>query len=155
MLKSLSEMIFELLHYRKLMTFCALIFDARDNSCQFANAGHPFPVWCDHDGKLKALDKEALPLGVSPKRSNYLTVESSFQPGDLMLLYTDGIAEGAGPDGNAFGFDRVRDIVVNNREHNSEEIKDTLLSEFWQHYQREELDDDLTFVIIRRRRQGV
>jgi len=153
MLKSLSEMIFELLRYRKLMTFCALIFDARDHSCQFANAGHPFPIWCDRDGQLKALDKEALPLGVSPKRSNYQTVESSFAPGDLMLLYTDGIAEGAGPDGTAFGFDRVRDIVVRNRALSSEEIKNRLLGEFWQHYQREELDDDLTFVLIRRRRQ--
>ena len=154
MLRSLSEMIFELLRYRKLMTFCALIFDARDHSCQFANAGHPFPIWCDREGNIKALDKEALPLGVSPRRSNYTTVENCFQAGDVMLLYTDGIAEGAGPDGNAFGFDRVRELIVNNRELSSEEIKNTLLSEFWQHYQREELDDDLTFVIIRRRRQG-
>jgi len=154
-LKSLSEMIFELLRYRKLMTFCALIFDARNHSCQFANAGHPFPIWCDADGKIKALDKEALPLGVSPRRSNYITVESSFEAGDMMLLYTDGIAEGAGPDGEAFGFDRVRELIVSNRSHSSEEVKNTLLSEFWQHYQREELDDDLTFVIIRRRRQDV
>lgn len=154
-LKSLSEMIFELLRYRKLMTFCALIFDARNHSCQFANAGHPFPIWCDADGKIKALDKEALPLGVSPRRSNYITVESSFEAGDMMLLYTDGIAEGAGPDGEAFGFDRVRELIVSNRSHSSEEVKNTLLSEFWQHYKREELDDDLTFVIIRRRRQDV
>ena len=155
MLKSLSEMIFELLRYRKLMTFCALIFDSNNNSCQFANAGHPFPIWCSLGGEIKPLDAEALPLGVSPKRSNYQTVESSFDPGDLMLLYTDGIAEGAGPDGSAFGFDRVREIIVNNRTASSEEIKNKLLSEFWQHYQREELDDDLTFVIIRRRREVV
>lgn len=154
-LRNLSEMIFEVLHYRKLMTFCALIFDARNHSCQFANAGHPFPVWCDRDGKLKPLDLAALPLGVSPRRSTYKTVDGCFQSGDLMLLYTDGIAEGADPDGNAFGFDRVKEIIVNNRERNSEKIKNTLLEQFWQHYQREELDDDLTFVIIRRRHQGV
>jgi len=150
-LRSLSEMIYELLRYRKLMTFCALILDANDHSCLFANAGHPFPVWCNREGQYKELDKESLPLGVSPKRSNYLAVEENFKPGDLMLLYTDGIAEGAGPDGEAFGYDRVKQIVAQNSSRTSEELKNTLLTEFWQHYQREELDDDLTFVIIRRR----
>lgn len=150
-LKSLSEMIYELLRYRKLMTFCALILDANDHSCQFANAGHPFPVWCDRNGQYKELNQEALPLGVSPRRSKYLTVNENFKSGDLMLLYTDGIAEGAGPDGEAFGYDRVKKVIADNSAHTSEEIKNTLLKEFWQHYQREELDDDLTFVIIRRR----
>ncbi|MBU1108640.1 MAG: SpoIIE family protein phosphatase [Candidatus Riflebacteria bacterium] len=152
-LKSLSEMIYELMNYRKLMTFCALILDTRDNTCLFANAGHPFPVWCGRNGQIKELDQAALPLGVSPRRSNYNTVDGIFSPGDLMLLYTDGIAEGAGPDGKEFGFDRVKQIIIENRERTSEEVKNQLLKEFWQHYQREELDDDLTFVIIRRRLQ--
>ena len=151
--KNLSEMIFELLRYRKLMTFCALILDTQNNTCLFANAGHPFPVWCNRSGQIKELDKAALPLGVSPRRSNYEAVEGTFSPGDLMLLYTDGIAEGTGPDGREFGFDRVKQIIIANRERSSEEIKNQLLKEFWQHYQREELDDDLTFIIVRRRLQ--
>jgi serine phosphatase RsbU (regulator of sigma subunit) len=153
-LRNLSEMIFELMRYRKLMTFCALIFDAREHTCQFANAGHPFPVWCDREGHSKPLDQEALPLGVSPKRSHYQVVEGQFDEGDLMLLYTDGIAEGTSPAGCAFGFDHLRELIIENRSLSSEQIKDLLLEQFWQHYQREELDDDLTFVIIRRCRQG-
>lgn len=149
-LKSLSEMIFELLKYRKLMTFCAMILDTRDNSFLLANAGHPFPIVCDANGRITSIEHSSLPLGVSVKRSNYTTTAGQLEPGSILMLYTDGIAEGANPEGVMFGFDTVEKVLVENRERSSESIKSTLLDKFWQHYQREELDDDLTFIILKR-----
>lgn len=149
-LKSLSEMIFELLKYRKLMTFCAMILDTKDNSFLLANAGHPFPIVCDANGQITSIEHSSLPLGVSVKRSNYTTTAGQFEPGSILMLYTDGIAEGANPEGVMFGFDTVEKVLKENRNSNSESIKSTLLNKFWQHYQREELDDDLTFIIIKR-----
>lgn len=149
-LKSLSEMIFELLKYRKLMTFCAMILDTKDNTFLLANAGHPFPIVCDVNGKITKIEHASLPLGVSAKRSNYTTTAGTFAPGDVLLLYTDGIAEGANPAGEIFGFDTVEQILTENRHKSSNDIKNSLLEQFWQHYQREELDDDLTFILLRR-----
>ena len=150
LLKSISEMIFDLLKHRKLMTFCAVILDQKDNSFVVANAGHPFPVLCRASGETHLIEHSSLPLGVSIKRSNYSTVKDHLEPGDILMLYTDGMPEGTNSQGEIFGFERVEKIVAENRKNNIEDIQNTLLQNFWEHYQREDLDDDLTFIIIRR-----
>lgn len=153
-LRSLSEMIFELLKRRKLMTFCAMILDRNNNTFTMANAGHPFPVLCSASGETRLIEHNSLPLGVSLKRSRYEVVEGTLEPGDIMLLYTDGIAEATDARGEIFGFRRVEKLLAEHRKLGVDQIRDVLLKEFWQHYQREELDDDLTFILVKRQPAG-
>ncbi|MDD3145883.1 MAG: SpoIIE family protein phosphatase, partial [Candidatus Riflebacteria bacterium] len=56
MLKNLSIMIFELLKRRKLMTFCATVLDSSSGNFAVANAGHPFPVICTEDGRIREIE---------------------------------------------------------------------------------------------------
>lgn len=149
-LKSLSSMIFDLLQRRKLMTFCAMIFDSNSGQFKLANAGHPFPLLCSHGGKVRQIEHTSLPLGVSVKRSNYETVTGEIAAGELMMLYTDGIIEGTDPAGQEFGLERVEKIVSGKLEEGVVAIRDSLLFDFSNHYQRQELDDDLTFILVRR-----
>jgi serine phosphatase RsbU (regulator of sigma subunit) len=65
-------------------------------------------------------------------------------------MYTDGIAEATNKSEKIFGFKRVERIVAGKFEDSTEEIKEQLLKEFWQHYDQSNLDDDLTFVILKR-----
>lgn len=150
-LKSLSEMIFELMKYRKLMTFCAVILDRANNSFSLANAGHPFPFICRSSGEIERIEHAALPLGVSIKRSNYTLSEGKLEPGSILMMYTDGIAEGAGPDGEAFGFETIENTVKTHQNLSAEQISEILLSDFAGHYQKDALDDDLTFIMIKRK----
>lgn len=149
-LKCLSEMIFELMKYRKLMTFCAIILNQRDNSFTIANAGHPFPFICLNNGTTARIEHAALPLGVSLKRSNYTISEGRLEPGSILMMYTDGIAEGADMEGNAFGFETIEQTVAENNRLGTEKISEILLSRFWKHYQKDALDDDLTFIMLKR-----
>ncbi len=150
MLRSLSIMIFELLHRRKLMTFCAMILDSNAGTFAIANAGHPFPIICSSDGRIREIEHASLPLGVSLKRSVYEIVDGQIEPGEVMLLYTDGIIEGSNPGGEEFGMQRVEKILVENRHQSIQETRDQLLHSFIKHYQREDLDDDLTFILLKR-----
>jgi len=150
LMRDLSHMIFELLKHRKLMTFCAAIVDRQNGSFQLTNAGHPFPLFCDRNGKYECIEHNSLPLGVSKKRSNYPPRNGVLEVGDILLLYTDGIAEATNKAGEIFGFDRVSEIVSENCQLSAEELKEKLLQEFWSHYTEELLEDDLTFVILKR-----
>lgn len=154
MLKRLSIMIFELLNRRKLMTFCAIILDTANNSYAVANAGHPFPLVVSHNGSATFIEHSALPLGVSPKRSNYEIVEGHLQPEDMLFIYSDGIVEGTNPDGEEFGLQRIKSILSENTHSPLTTTRDRLLNEFSEHYRREELDDDLTFIMFKRQRRA-
>lgn len=149
-MKELSEMIFDLLKHRKLMTFCAIIVDKDSGEFIMANAGHPYPIISDKDGQIKKVEHSSLPLGVSKKRSNYPTKTGTLTVGDVLVLYTDGIAEAANEKGEIFGFDRVESIISKNCQKSAKELQEILLNEFWQHYTDKALDDDLTFVILKK-----
>jgi serine phosphatase RsbU (regulator of sigma subunit) len=150
MLKQLSEMIFDLLKHRKLMTFCALLVDRDTGEFKLANAGHPYPVFCNVRGETRTIEHSSLPLGVSRKRSVYEEKAGQLASGDFFLVYTDGIAEAVNKQGEMFGFKRVEELVSKNAPGNALELKEVLLNEFWQHYDQKNLDDDLTFVILKR-----
>lgn len=149
-LQSLSSMIFELLQRRKLMTFCAMVLEARTGRFYTANAGHPFPLLCNPDGRIRQIEHTSLPLGVSLKRSTYDVVEGEIAPGEMLMLYTDGITEGTDPSGCEFGLERVETIIATKLAEGIEAVRDRLLEDFLRHYQRQELDDDLTFILVRR-----
>jgi len=149
-MRDLSHMIFDLLHHRKLMTFCAIIIEQNTGNYMLANAGHPFPMICNPNGSSRTIEHNSLPLGVSKKRSSYSTTSGTIEPGEVLILYTDGIAEATNSKGQMFGFDRVRNIVGENCHQSGKAIKEELLNQFWSHYTEKHLDDDLTFIILKR-----
>ncbi len=149
-LKAISHMIFDLLKHRKLMTFCAVILDPANNEFYLSNAGHPFPFLCSTDNQFKPIEHESLPLGVSKKRSVYTVTKGNFKQGDVLILYTDGIAEAASPTGEILGFDTIAKMVCKNIEKEPQKIREALVDEFFNHTQSSELEDDLTTVIIKR-----
>ncbi|MEU5022506.1 PP2C family protein-serine/threonine phosphatase [Streptomyces angustmyceticus] len=75
----------------------ALVLDIHDDDPFIAlvNCGHPPPLLL-RDGKVRTLeaDEPALPLGLTaPSASDYKVETFSFELGDLLLLYTDGVIE--------------------------------------------------------------
>lgn len=76
-----------------------------------ANAGHLSPY---RNGEEIALDP-ALPLGLSADTS-YTERTIRLDPGDTLMLLSDGVVEAMNPDGELFGFERTRDISVQSAE---------------------------------------
>lgn len=150
LLKNLSHMVLDLLKRRKLMTFCAIILEQATGKYLLANAGHPYPIVCPAEGKPHFIEHSSLPLGVSKKRSVYPVIEGKFNQGDVVMIYTDGIAEAENPEGIAFGFDRIESLIGHNRHKSAKEIEQEVLKAFSSHYQQENLDDDLTFIVFKR-----
>ncbi len=76
----------------------------------YTNAGHNPGLLVRADGTVQRLEANGLPLGLFPV-VEYDKVEITLGPGDLVLLYTDGITEAANPKGDEFGLDRLQAVV--------------------------------------------
>lgn len=89
--------------------------DTDSGKLQWVNAGHPAPLLL-RDGKvIKALETEHRPplgLGYLLSGDEDVSVgEEQLEPGDTVLLYTDGVVEARSPDGEFFGVDRLAELV--------------------------------------------
>jgi sigma-B regulation protein RsbU (phosphoserine phosphatase) len=74
------------------------------------NAGHCPILIRRTDGTIDEISSSGFPLGMMPV-SSYTEHEDRLEPGDLLLLYTDGLTEAEDPDEVEFGVERVSEVV--------------------------------------------
>ncbi|MGW8766345.1 SpoIIE family protein phosphatase [Streptomyces sp. NPDC055815] len=80
-----------------LATFLYAVIDLATGRCRITRAGHPPPATVSPEGTADLLDlPPGTPLGVGGTR--FTTVETTLQPGSLLVLYTDGLIESRGSD---------------------------------------------------------
>ena len=96
---------------RAFMTFFYGLLEPRSGRLDYACAGHPYPLLRRADGAVVELGAGSLPLGLRPAVDPVQGGEG-MSPGDLLVMYTDGVPETFDGDGNAFGFDALRDEVA-------------------------------------------
>ena len=132
---------------RAFMSLFYAILDPASGQLHYVCAGHPFPFLRRADGRVEELGTGALPLGIRPSleaRSDSTTLE----PGDLLVLYSDGLVEAIREDGEDFGFDRLRELL--SPAATPQAVHDRILAAFDKFVGGEDLRDDLTLVVIRR-----
>ena len=81
------------------------VLDARSRRFTYCNAGHP-PALLLRDGAVSELSADNMVLGVDPDEP-YVQAVIDLRPGDTLLLYTDGLADGRNFADEAFGRQRV------------------------------------------------
>jgi serine phosphatase RsbU (regulator of sigma subunit) len=123
--------------------------DPRTRSLVYASAGHWPGYILNPDGQTRAvLPSTGLPLGIYPAGEFPVSPAIPLQPGDLILLFTDGIVEAASPDGRLFGLERM---LVNVRAHQHKTPDDILQALFnaVEAFSEHRHQDDLTAVVIK------
>jgi sigma-B regulation protein RsbU (phosphoserine phosphatase) len=87
------------------------VYDPYYRRLRFASSGHPAPILRQGTGGIRDVEGPAgLPLGVMAE-DTWVEREVTLQPGDALLLYTDGILEGANDKGEPFGRHRLDDAL--------------------------------------------
>jgi len=133
----------------QFMTLFICEIDSRNQTIRWVNAGHdPAVIFDPGKGDFYELPGHALPLGVSAKAA-YQEYEHKIEPGQIVLIGTDGIWESQNARGQMFGKKRFRDLI---RVHAPEPAKDILqavitgLDEFRHPLEKE---DDVTLVVVK------
>jgi serine phosphatase RsbU (regulator of sigma subunit)/ketosteroid isomerase-like protein len=123
------------------------VLDPKSATFTYANAGHDLPyLW--HGGCAEELRARGMPLGLMPEMS-YEQKEMILEPTDSALLYSDGLVEAHDPQGEMFGFPRLRALVAEQGEERS--LGDFCLEELYSFVgEGWEQEDDITLLTLRR-----
>lgn len=105
--QALEELNLQMSHEGRPEEFVSLVvvvIDEAADTIRYASAGHP-AAWFWHDGEVRALRATGPLLCLDP-RSSYTSREIALDPGDLLLLYTDGLVEARRGE-ELFGEERI------------------------------------------------
>jgi sigma-B regulation protein RsbU (phosphoserine phosphatase) len=134
----------------RFVTMLLARLDPRDRSLVFANAGHPPGLVLRADGELRAtLDSRGTPLGVWPARSVAGAEPVTLEPGDTVVLVTDGITESQAPDGRLFGTEGVLAAVRAHLGGSARDVRDGLIADARAFAAGGAPTDDLTAIVCK------
>ncbi len=123
------------------------VLDPKDGHLSYANAGHNLPCR-RHDGQAEELRARGMPLGLMPGR-RYEEKETILTSGDSTLFYSDGLVEAHDPQGEMFGFPRLRALIGEHSEERA--LGDFLLEQLYSFVgEGWEQEDDITLLTLKR-----
>lgn len=129
------------------------LIDTSSKRIRYARAGHCPTLYYEAKKGSRFMDVKGLGLGVlrSDRYEDYI-VETvlEYQPGDVMLLYTDGIIEARNEQGKEFGYDRLKQVLNDSQNLSAAKIKEKVIQHLYEFVGSETLpDDDYTLVVVK------
>jgi sigma-B regulation protein RsbU (phosphoserine phosphatase) len=123
-------------------------FDPARCHLTYSNAGHNYPIVVHSDGQMETLEAGGLLLGVSTE-AIYETGETTLRMDDVVLFYTDGLADVINPEGEQYGEMRIEQFLLGHRHLGPEELKNKLVRDVSQFSLGAIGFDDMTMVILK------
>ena len=127
-----------------------VLIDTKTGQATYVNAGHNPPLYY-HAGedRLERLSRTGMVLGIEPE-TGFTQRSLDLQPGDLILLYTDGLTDAINAQEQEFGMDLLEVIVWENRHLSAEEIINRLEEALIKHSGDITPFDDVTLLLVKR-----
>ena len=98
------------------------IIDLTTGVLSFSNAGHNYPVIIRKDGKTEFLNEKPNFVLGRKRLVRYMENRTKLNPGDKLVLYTDGVTEAQTADEKFFGDDRLLEVIGANKEQNQKDL---------------------------------
>jgi serine phosphatase RsbU (regulator of sigma subunit) len=137
--------------YGSFITMFLTLLQPAENQLEFANAGHgPALVYRPATGTFLELEPTGVPLGVIVPTDYPLGPAVVLEPGDLLVLTTDGIVEAMDKRSEQFGIDRLKSLIVKMHAAPLPELVRNIGRQVELHYVGDSPPDDLTVVALRR-----
>jgi len=109
---AMDEAVEEQFPDQRFVTAVIAELDLDTGDLRWVNAGHPPPLLIRHARHARTLNAQpATPLGMGLRASPPTVSQTSLEPGDLLLLYTDGLTDGHDQDGERFGTDGLSRFI--------------------------------------------
>lgn len=131
------------------VTVFLCILDPRAHTCSYVNAGHNNPLHIQSRDKFVPLRGDNLALGVLEDFAFEGTV-IELAPGDLLLLYTDGVTEATNSQNELFGEARLHALVARSGQKSARELLRELQRQVRAFTGEIPQSDDITAVVLRR-----
>lgn len=143
-----NQLLLEDLSEGRFVTLFFGLLDTANWSYSYAGAGHDGYL-LDADANLKQrLHSTGPPLGWFPEGS-YHSDEVSLNPGDILLLMTDGLTEAFSSNNEMFGRDRIFEVIRRTRAADADQIVEAIFREVASFSEGTEQSDDMTIVVMK------
>ena len=129
------------------------IIDARNERMHVARAGHCPVAAAGLSGEAELWRSEGLGLGLDQTGELFARTiqerDHALQPGDVFVLYTDGLIESRNAAGDEYGYDRLLAVLKQNRHEEAQGIRAVLLDDLDQFVEYGSYGDDTTVVVMK------
>ena len=133
----------------RFITFFMTVADPATGELVFTNAGHNPPVLVRAKGGFELLSGGGMILGILPM-AEYTEVRAKMEPGDTLVLFSDGVTEAVNPSDEDFGETRLAELVASLSGRPAREIVKAVHDEVARFTQGAPPADDITVVVARR-----
>ncbi len=125
------------------------VLDPRTGALEYSNAGHvpPYLIKPHRGYTVASLTKTGVPLGIS-KGETWKKSSLQIEPGDVLVLYTDGITEAKNQQEELFGEERLIESMKRNIGSSATELQKIILSDVMSFLGEDPQMDDLALTII-------
>ncbi len=139
----------------KNMTLALL--DYQDGSLKLSGSHEEMLIIRDN-GQVERIGTHllGLPLGLEADITDYVDqFEARMEPGDVVVLYTDGITEATNPEGEFYGLDRLCEQIKRHRHASAQVIQTAVIDHLREFIGSQEVYDDITLLVMKQRHPSV
>lgn len=133
----------------RFVTLFAAELDPTTGILRYINAGHNPPLVGKADGQVLQLASGGFPLGII-SGAEFEIGEMKLEPGEALVIYSDGVSEANNLEGEEFGMERLTSVVRANVKNSAAGIRDKVESALSAFTQTAPANDDITLVIVKR-----
>jgi serine phosphatase RsbU (regulator of sigma subunit) len=123
---------------------------ATDGTLDYMRAGHPSPLLIRHGVVSDLYHQGSLPIGIL-EDAQVAAEQTRLDPGDTLVLFTDGVSEATAPDGEMLEVKKLRQIVDGGSSKTVEELQGLIFQHVEDFTRGAEPSDDVTLLILRYR----
>ena len=145
----INRVISENTGFDKFITYVHGIYDEEKKTFDYVNAGHNPPTLVRANGEIELLEAGGLLLGVMAD-AEYERGTVTFDEGDVLALFTDGVTEAMSPDDEEYGEERLEKLLQDTRHQSATEILDAVREDIRVFTDDAPvLSDDVTMIVIK------
>ena len=133
----------------KFVTFFWGYLDPRARTLTYVNAGHNYPYLYHAKDSHERLDKGGMILGIMPTMIPYEEAVVSYEPGDLLVMFTDGVSEAMSKVDEEFGEERLESTVAGHRAESASQIINAVHEDIQKFTVGAPQSDDITMMVLR------
>ncbi|NDJ33361.1 MAG: SpoIIE family protein phosphatase [Chloroflexi bacterium] len=137
-------------NYDMFVTAVYGLLDIEQRTFRYVRAGHDEPILIRADGEAEFLGGTGRFLGLWAEPAPVFDEETiTFNPGDTLILYSDGVTDMRDPENQPYGRDRVMEVARSLRMYDADRIAKSIYNVVQQHRAGVEAFDDFTLLVIR------
>ena len=148
-LRGTNKLLFHSTDPEKFATVFYGILEPESGTMEFANGGHDAPLLLKKGKEIKSLHATGLLLGMM-ENASYNKGNITLDPGDTLLIYTDGVTEAMDTANNEYGLQRLHQHIADHNDKSSDELMNFIISDIRKHAEGTSQSDDITLMIIKR-----